>query len=321
MSFLYSAGLKVGYAYRLIGDLGQLDHQTQTTLLDSRFLCGDQTLFREFRSQFRAQLLTADFLFQKWAERQVVLAKTGGDQVYRVEPNVKEGAGGLRDLQCAEWMGEVRFHVALSRLWTTLLERGFVTPDESRTMADARRFLLRVRCALHLVSGEARETLTAEKQEAIAAMLHYPDAPDVPPVETFMRDYYTHAARVHAISRKVIQHCLDSEIPLGLGLASVRRVLVVADTEAAGRDAALPLHMAELSQAYGLDLDSTIQEDLTAFLSGTPVPPRSTAGRARVHTHPERGAGRRGHAGPHGEPGDSGLAAAGVRRTDDPDSL
>jgi [protein-PII] uridylyltransferase len=270
--FLYGAGLKVGYAYRLISDLGQLDHQTQTTLLDARLLCGDQALFREFRTRFRAQLLTADFLFQKWAERQTVLAKHGGDQVYRVEPNIKEGAGGLRDIQCAEWMGEVRFHVGLSRLWPTLQEQNFVTHSEAERLADARRFLLRVRCALHLVSGEAREVLTAEKQEAIAAMLQYADAPDVPPVETFMRDYYTAAACAHAVSRKAMRLCLDSPLPLGLGLASVGRTLTVADAETAARDAALPLHMAELSQAYGLDLGDAIEGDITAFLAATPTP-------------------------------------------------
>ena len=74
--FLYGANLKVGYAYRLLGDLGQLDHQTQTTLLDARFLCGDRDLFREFRAQFRTHLLTADFLFQKWAERLVGACQT-----------------------------------------------------------------------------------------------------------------------------------------------------------------------------------------------------------------------------------------------------
>ncbi len=129
--FLYGANLKVGYAYRLLGDLGRLDHQTQTTLLDARFLCGDRALFQEFRAQFRAHLLTADFLFQKWAERQAVLAKHGGDQVYGVEPNIKEGAGGLRDIQNAEWMGEVRCHVSLSRLWPALVEQGFVTDEDA----------------------------------------------------------------------------------------------------------------------------------------------------------------------------------------------
>lgn len=270
--FLYGAGLKVGYAYRLLGDLGQLDHQTQTTLLDARFLCGDQGLFREFRQQFRAQLLTADFLFQKWAERQAVLLKHGGDQPYVVEPNIKEGAGGLRDIQNAEWMGEVRFHVGLSRLWPTLVEQGFVTQAEAEMLLQSRQFLWRVRCALHIVSGEARELLTPEKQETIAAMLGYPDAPDVPPVETFMREFYAHAARARRISRKAILRALDSPLPLGMGLASVERALVVTDRAAAERDAALPLHMAELAQAYSLALSADMDSDVAAFLERFPAP-------------------------------------------------
>lgn len=281
--FLYGAGLKVGYAYRLLGDLGQLDHQTQTTLLDARFLCGDQELFREFRRQFRAQLLTADFLFQKWAERQSVLLKHGGDQPYVIEPNIKEGAGGLRDIQNAEWMGEVRFHVGLSRLWPTLVEQGFVTQVEAETLAEARRFLWRVRCALHIANGEARDLLTPEKQETVAAMLDYPDAPDVPPVETFMRDYYTRVAYARRVSRKAIQRILDSPLPLGLGLASVERTLVVTDREAAERDAVLPLHMVELAQAYGLVLPVDLDCDVTAFLARFPVP-TDTALAGRVLT-------------------------------------
>lgn len=272
--FLYGAGLKVGYAYRLLGDLGQLDHQTQTALLDARFLCGDQDLFREFRHQFRAQLLplSADFLFQKWAEREAVLSRHGGDQPYRVEPQVKEGAGGLRDIQTAEWMGEVRFHVGLSRLWPTLIEHNFVTPSEAEAVQQSRGLLWRVRSALHVLSGEARDVLTPEKQEAVAAMLRYADAPDVPAVETFMRDFYAHAARARRISRKAVTRILDSPLPLGLGLSSVGRALVVSDPDAAGRDVALPLHMAELAQAYGLAVSPDAEDAVLAFLERHPVP-------------------------------------------------
>jgi len=278
--FLYGANLKVGYAYRLLGDLGQLDHQTQTTLLDARFLCGDRGLFREFRSQFRAHLLTADFLFQKWAERQAVLEKHGGDQVYGVEPNIKEGAGGLRDIQNAEWMGEVRCHASLSRLWPTLVERQVVSLDEADRIKAARDFLLCARAALHIVSGEPRENLTSEKQEAVAARLHYADTPDVPAVESFMRDYYTHAAQARRIARKVIMRCLDSELPLGLGLVSAGRVLSVGDAEAAGRDPALPLHVAELAQAYGLAVSGELEEEIGRYLRTRPAPADpSVAGR------------------------------------------
>ena len=270
--FLYGADLKVGYAYRLLGDLGRLDHQTQTTLLDARFLCGDKALFTEFRAEFRAHLLTADFLFQKWAEREGVLAKHGGDEVYGVEPNVKEGAGGLRDIQNAEWMAEVRRHAGLSQVWTVLVEQGDVTVAEAAELRAARDFLHCTRAALHISTGSARDTLTAEKQEGVAALLGYVDAPDTPAVETFMRDYFTCAASARRISRKVIRRCLDSEIPLGLGLASVRRVLTLADPEAAGRDPALPLHVAELGQAYGLAVSDALDEEIRVFLARTPAP-------------------------------------------------
>jgi len=278
--FLYGADLKVGYAYRLLGDLGRLDHQTQTTLLDARFLCGDKALFVEFRSQFRAHLLTADFLFQKWAERQAILAKHGGDEVYGVEPNIKEGAGGLRDIQNAEWMGEVRCHASLSRLWPTLVDAQIVSPDESARIKTARDFLLCARAALHIVSGEARENLTAEKQETVAALLGYGDTPDAPAVEIFMRDYYTHAAQARRIARKVITRCLDSDLPLGLGLASARRVLSLSDPDAAGRDPALPLHVAELAQAYGLAVSVELEEEIGRYLLSQPAPADpSVAGR------------------------------------------
>ncbi len=270
--FLYGANLKVGYAYRLLGDLGQLDHQTQTTLLDARFLCGDRELFRAFRREFRAQLLQADFLFQKWAERQAVLAKMGGDQVYTVEPNVKEGAGGLRDIQCAEWVGEVRFHVGLPRLWATLGEQGFVTDADADALAESRAFLLRVRNVLHLVSREARDTLTAEKQEAVATLLRYPDTPDAPPVEGFMRDYFAHAARARRIARKAIARCLDSALPLGLGLSSLERTVQVSDPDAAAADPAMPLHVAELAQAYALGVSLQTEEQISRFLEVCPAP-------------------------------------------------
>jgi [protein-PII] uridylyltransferase len=270
--FLYGANLKVGYAYRLIGELKRLDHQTQTTLLDARFLCGDKALFTEFRTEFRAHLLTADFLFQKWAERQSVLAKHGGDQVYGVEPNVKEGAGGLRDIQNAEWMGEVRCHAGLSQVWPVLVEQGMVTREDAAQIKNSRDFLHCTRAALHLAGGLMRDSLSAEKQEEVAALLGYMDQADTPAVEAFMRDYFLHAAQARRIARKVIFRCLDSELPLGPGLASIRRELTVIDPEAARKDLALPLHVAELAQAYGLAVSDVLNEEIPRFFQVFPRP-------------------------------------------------
>ena len=285
--FLYGANLKVGYAYRLIGDLGQLDHQTQTTLLDARYLCGDRELFRLFRNAFREQIITlsADFMFQKWAERQGVLAKFGGDNVYGVEPNVKEGAGCLRDIHNAEWIAEVRFRVSQPRVWQTLAEQGIVGIDDATAIRRAREFLLSVRSELHILAGEARDVLTTEKQETVAARLGYedfiPEGGDergaVPAVEQFMRDVYTHMAAARKISRRAIARCLDSEIDLGLGLVSRRRTLYVAAAEIADQDNALPLHVMEMSIAYGLRISEDLDQDIADFLKRHPTPPDSRA--------------------------------------------
>lgn len=278
--FLYGAGLKVGYAYRLVTDLGQLDHQTQTTLLDSRYLCGDRELFKLFRTAFRAQIVTlaADFMFQKWAERQSVLAKFGGDSVYGVEPNIKEGAGGLRDIHNAEWIAEVRFRASQSRAWPTLVEQGVIAEEDAVAVRRARDFLLCVRSELHILSREARDVLTTEKQETVAGRLGYVDVDEVPAVEIFMRDMYTQMAVARKVSRRVISRCLDSEISLGLGLISRGRKLYIADADAADGDSALPLHVMEMAQAYGLKISDEIEEDIARFLKRHPSPSDPRAG-------------------------------------------
>jgi len=271
-AFLYGANLKVGYSYRLIGDLNQLDHQTQTTLLDARYLCGDESLFRDFRAAFRSHLLTAHFIFEKWAERKAVVNKQCGDIVYTVEPNVKEGAGGLRDIQTAEWIAEVRFKVRLPRAWAALTEDGAITAIEAEAVAEARDFLHRVRNAVHVVSREARDILTAEKQEAVAALLAYPGTDDVPAVETFMREFYQRCAMARRISRKAVKHCLNSEIPMGLGLVSRGRTLFISDPITADQDSVFPLHAAELSQVYGLKISPALDADISSFLERHPAP-------------------------------------------------
>lgn len=277
-AFLYGANLKVGYAYRLIGDLSQLDHQTQTTLLDARYLCGDRELFREFRTAFRSHLLTAHFLFEKAAERQAVLKKLGGDVLYTVEPNIKEGAGGLRDLQTAEWMAQVRYRVTLPRAWAALKDDGAISERDAVVIKERREFLQRVRNALHIGTKEMRDVLTAEKQEIVAALMDYPDSPEVPAVETFMREYYAACADIRRISRKAVNHCLDSKIPVGLGLESINRSLYVDDYSAADRDSVFPLHVAELSQVYGLRISPEVLEDIAAFLERHPAPEDSIVG-------------------------------------------
>lgn len=268
--FLYGADMKVGYAYRLFSDLATpLDHQTQTALLDSRLIAGDEALFAAFESEFRSRLLVADFLFQKQAERMAVLEKHGGDNVYLVEPNIKESAGGLRDAHIAEWFGQVLCGAPRKEAIGALVEREILREADAAAFRSAYDFLLLTRNALHCLSEEARDMLTTEKQEGVAAVLGYADTPQRPALEAFMADYYTHSARLQQVARKVMRRSLDSPLPLGVGgLASIGRKITLVDPAQAEQDAALPLHACALAQAYNLGYAETFDEDLGAFFEG-----------------------------------------------------
>lgn len=267
--FLYGADMKVGYAYRLFSDLATpLDHQTQTALLDSRLVTGDEALFSRFENEFRQRLLVADFLFQKHAERLAVLAKHGGDNVYLVEPNIKESAGGLRDAHIVEWFGQVLCGVPREQAIGALVEREILRDEHAAAFRASYEFLLVARNALHCLSEEARDMLTTEKQEGVAAALGYTDTIDRPALESFMADYYTHAARLQQVARKAMRRSVDSPLPLGVGgLASIGQKIILVDPGQADQDAALPFHACALAQAYNLGYAETFAEDLGAYLA------------------------------------------------------
>ncbi|HEX5322266.1 MAG TPA: HD domain-containing protein, partial [Capsulimonadaceae bacterium] len=272
--FLYGADMKVGYAYRLFSDLAApLDHQTQTALLDARLVAGDAALFERFQSEFRSRLLVADFLFQKQAERMAVLAKHGGDNVYHVEPNIKESAGGLRDAHIVEWFGQALCGVSRQQALPELVERGILREADAAVFEAAYHFLIVARNALHCLSADARDALTTEKQEGVASALGFSDTEEGPALEAFMADYYAHAARLQQVARKAMRRTLDSPLELGVGgLASVERKIALLDAEQASQDSALPLHACALAQAYNLGYGDTFEEDLSAYFSAHPEP-------------------------------------------------
>ena len=277
--FLYGAGIKVGYGYRLAGDFGQLDHQTQTAMLDARLIVGSENLFTEFTDQFRKQLLVADFLFQKNAERSAVIVKMtpdGGSAVpFVVEPNVKESPGGLRDGQMVEWFGQAIGNVPREDALAALERRSLISPEQSHAFTRTYNFLRLVRMALHCVARDGKDRLTAEKQEQVAGVLGYVDQPDSPAVEQFMVRYYANVGTMRRISTMVVQRCCDSRLNLGVaGLSSVDRKVVVTSADAASVDSVLPLHICELAQAYRLGYGDNVGGDVEAFIAQAPAPAR-----------------------------------------------
>jgi [protein-PII] uridylyltransferase len=201
---LWDLGLKVGHATRSLAEsvrLAKLDVTIRTAILEARFLWGDQGLYEDLRKKFWAEVATGngrDFVEAKLAERDNRHQRQGESR-YLVEPNIKEGKGGLRDLQTLYWIGKYLYHVDDA---ADLVEHGVFTRDEYRTFQKAEAFLWNVRVHLHYLLGRAEERLSFDVQPALATQLGYVDAQKPRrAVEAFMRAYFLTAKDVGDLTR------------------------------------------------------------------------------------------------------------------------
>lgn len=200
---LWDLGVKVGQAARSVDEslaLARTDMMVRTTLLEARPLAGDAALAEDFIARFRAFVVKADprpFIAAKLEERNVRHQKTGAVR-YRVEPNVKDGKGGLRDLNTLFWIA--RSLAPESPLGARVMD-DLLTPRERRTFEESFDFLWRTRAHLHLVAGRAEEKLTFDLQPEVARRMGWQGRGDEPAVERFMRRYFLVARDVGALTR------------------------------------------------------------------------------------------------------------------------
>ncbi|MBI2469211.1 MAG: [protein-PII] uridylyltransferase, partial [Candidatus Rokubacteria bacterium] len=240
---LWDLGVRVGHACRSLDDclaLARTDFPSRTSMQTARVLAGDRRLFRTLQRTLRREVYRKDygeFLRQTLAERDERYRKHGGS-VYVQEPNVKESAGGLRDVHTALWLAFTKFG---ARTLRELEDRGLLTPKERAGTDEALTFLWRVRNELHFLSGTKQDVLARPLQAQIAKNFGYADDEVRLGVEKFMRDYYRHARTIHRISARLIARCQEGLARRGSVGRRVRRAaladgLVVHD----GR-----LHLAE----------------------------------------------------------------------------
>ncbi|MBK5945198.1 [protein-PII] uridylyltransferase [Rhodobacter veldkampii DSM 11550] len=200
---LWDMKLKVGHAVRTVKDclrLGREDYTIRTALLEHRFIGGHEPLAAELRDRLRAELFRgteAEFIEAKLAERAERHRRQGG-QRYVLEPNVKEGKGGLRDLQTLYWIAKYIHQVESA---AELIDQGVFTAEEHDAFHEAEGFLWAVRCHLHLISGRASDQLTFDTQVEVARRMGYEDSAGRRAVEHFMQDYFRHATRVGELTR------------------------------------------------------------------------------------------------------------------------
>ena len=201
---LWDLGLKVGHATRSLPEcvrLAKLDITIRTALLEARYLWGDKSLFEELRKKFWSDIATGnghDFVEAKLAERDN-RHRSQGESRYLVEPNIKEGKGGLRDLQTLYWIGKYLYRVEDA---AALVEHNVFTREEYRTFQKAEAFLWNVRVHLHYLTGRPEERLSFDLQPSLATALGYHDA-EKPrrAVEDFMKAYFLVAKDVGDLTR------------------------------------------------------------------------------------------------------------------------
>src|SRR3954454_6253570 len=198
LHLLWDLKLKVGHSVRSAGQLNALakkDMTIRTAFLEARWLWGDDKLFDAAMRRFRKDVVAgtaAEFVTAKLAERDQRHIRMG-DSRYVVEPNVKDGKGGLRDLHTLYWIGKYVHGVESAG---ELVKAGLLTAAEFRRFDRAERFFWSVRCHLHLLAGRAEERLNFDYQPRIAAIMHYADRPGKSAVERFMQFYFINAKAV-----------------------------------------------------------------------------------------------------------------------------
>ncbi len=199
---LWDLKLKVGHSSRSIKDclrLGSEDYTIRTAMLEHRFVCGDINLASQLNEKLWKNLFSGtakDFISAKLIERENRHEKHG--QRYMVEPNVKEGKGGLRDLQSLYWIAK---YVYQTQNIGDLVDLNVFRSDEYLQFEQAEEFLWAVRCQMHHLADRAIEQLSFDLQVEVASAMGYHDSRDQRAVEIFMQDYFKHATRVGDLTR------------------------------------------------------------------------------------------------------------------------
>jgi [protein-PII] uridylyltransferase len=189
---LWDLGFKVGHATRTVDQclkLAMSDYTIRTALLDVWLIHGDGQLFAELVDRFRKEVVAGTargFIDAKMAERDE-RHRRAGDARYKVEPNVKDGKGGLRDLHTLHWLSKYLYGEGVG---DATVAAGVFTPAEVATFRRCEEFLWTVRCLLHFQTARAEERLTFDLQPGLARILGYRDAGGLRAVERFMKHYF-----------------------------------------------------------------------------------------------------------------------------------
>lgn len=211
-SLLWDAGMKVGASARTPAECMEQaarDASIRTNLLESRMVWGDHSVFDDFCARYETMRESDDgrgFVDAKLAERARRYQRMGLSK-YMLEPNVKEGRGGLRDLHLLFWLAKYLYGITDM---PDLIPLGVLSPVACHKFLKAHRFLATVRCHLHFLNGRAGDILTFDAQKRIAERMGYFGRTGQAAVERFMKHYYLICKTVGELSGQIIVAITDA---------------------------------------------------------------------------------------------------------------
>ncbi|MSN24548.1 MAG: [protein-PII] uridylyltransferase [Geobacter sp.] len=271
--FLWDMRLEVGYSVRVIADCVEMaasDGTVKTALMDARFLSGSRQLYDNLHKVIFTQILAKSsdkFIKEKISDMKARRDKYGST-VYLLEPNLKEGEGGLRDLQTAIWVARVKYKFSELR---ELIIKGILMDDELELYDAALDYLWRIRNELHYFSGRKNDQLNFDAQVHLAAFMGYKDRGRTLAVEDFMRDYYRHANKVEHFTSSLVSRCIWRDEgamkilgyfvrrPVGDGCFVLKGELVIPDESVIDKNPTVLMRIFELAQKHGVALNVRVK--------------------------------------------------------------
>jgi [protein-PII] uridylyltransferase len=271
--FLWDMRLDVGYSVRKIADCVEMaaaDGTVKTALMDARFLSGSRPLFANLTKVIFSQILpkSSDLFIKEKISDMKLRREKYGSTVYLLEPNLKEGEGGLRDLQTAMWVARVKYKFSDLR---ELIMKGIVNDEELEIYYSALDYLWRIRNELHYFNARKNDQLTFDAQVHLAGFLGYQDGDRVLAVEDFMRDYYRHANKVEHFTSSLVSRCIWRDEgalkilgyfvrrPVGDGCFVLKGELIVPDESIVEKNPGVMMKMFELAQKHGVTLNVQVK--------------------------------------------------------------
>jgi len=205
-TFLWDIGLTVGHSVRTLKECSReakLDITVATNLQEARLLTGSAELFEEQRKQTGPKKIwPSDKFFAAKLAEQTDRHHKFGDTAYNLEPNIKEGPGGLRDIQMIGWVAKRHFNADTLH---DLVTHDFLTEEEYTTLHEGQAFLWQIRFGLHMITGRREDRLLIEQQRALAKQFGYQDDAKSLAVEKFMKKYYRTVMELNRLNELLLQ--------------------------------------------------------------------------------------------------------------------